>query len=297
MERLFESAMARLLAGSALLQLPATVGCVENPDLADAEQADWAQWEGQRNTEMVSYTGGYWSECKFPNTRFGCGSIQINVKVRVRPVAGADLSWKRVGVVYKTPYDTTERTAIGTYAQTWGNGDEEWHVPVTVPTWQTTILFDAWYQDGAGHTFYDDNNGELHVINDGPAYQVIRVEPWTSTVTVDDQGVRGSISVQVADLDYDKEIRIVATKDGWSSVIELGSGAAGELNKWYWAEDLEYQSGRERWQIDLDLPGGTGRFEYAIVYRHGVVNDARVYEFWDNNWGANYSVEPAPAPE
>lgn len=297
MERLFESAMARLVAGGALLQLPATIGCVDDPDLADAEQTDWAQYEGQRNTDMVSYTGGYWSECKFPNTRFGCGSIQINVKVRVRPVAGANLDWKRIGVVYKTPYDTTERTAIGTYATTWGNGDEEWHVPVTVPTWQTTILFNTWYQDGAGHTYYDDNNGELHVINDGPAYQVIRVEPWTSTVTVDEQGVRGSLSVQVADLDWDKEIEIVATKDGWNSVIELGTGAAGETNRWYWAEDFEWQPGRERWQIDLDLPGGTDRFEYAIVYRHGVVNDARVYEFWDNNWGANYVVEPAPAPE
>lgn len=298
---LLSSAFARLrhrgaslggaaLATTVLVQLPATVACVDAPEIGDTAQHDWAQFEGQRNTEMVSYTGQGWSVCRFPNTRFGCGAFELYLKLRVRPVTGANLDTKRVGVVYKTPEDATERTAVGRYFTTWGNGDEEWHVPVLVSTSQKTIMFDAWYQDGAGHTYVDDNNGELHVFNDGPSYQVARLEPWRTTVVVDDSGVRGSLSVQVADLDYDKEIELFATTDGWSTVLELGQGAPGEPNRWYWAEDYAW-SGRERWQIDLDLPDGGGPLELAVVYRHGVVNGARTYEFWDNNGGANYVIE------
>jgi hypothetical protein len=302
---LFELALTRLrrngaavggaaIAGGALLQLPVQAGCVvDDADVRGAEQADWAQFEGQRSTEMVSFTGDHWTICRVPNSRFGCGSLDIFVKLRVRPVVGADLDWKRVGVVYKSPYDGLERTAIGRYVTTWDSGDEEWHVAMNVPTWQTTLLFDAWYQDGAGTTWFDDNYGELHVVNDGPAYQVIRTEPWASTVTVGDAGVTGKISIQIADLDYDKQIEIVATKDGWNTVVWLGIGQHGDKNRWYWIEDLPNQSGRERWEIELDLPGAADAFEYAVVYRHGVVGGARTYEFWDNNWNANYRVERA----
>ncbi len=279
------------LAGGALLHLPMTAACVEDPELSATEQADWAQFEGQRNTAMVSYTGGYWKECRQPNTRFGCGSVDYFIKVRVKPVAGVDLAWKRVGVVYKTPSDTSERTAVGYYFTTWGNGDEEWHVPINVPTWQPTVLFDTWYQTGGGETFYDDNGGELHVINDGPAYNVVRVEPWTSTVTVGDDGVRGTLSLQLTDLDYDKQIELWGTTDGWQTMHKLTIGSQGDVNKWYWVEDYPWSAGRERWQIDLDLPGSADTFEYAVVYRHGVVGGARPYEFWDNNGGSNYRVE------
>ncbi len=303
---LFTSALARLrrrgagfggaaLTGSVLLQLPAQIGCTDTPELGDVDQADWAQFEGQRNTTMVSYTGTGWSVCRFPNTRFGCGAVEMVLKLRVRPVTGADINWKRVGVVYKTPEDASERTAIGRYYATWGNGDEEWHVPVTLSSSQKTVLFDAWYQDGAGHTYVDDNNGELHVFNDGPAYQVVRAEPWRNSVVVTDHKVTGSLSVQLADLDFDKQIELFATTDGWNTVIELGMGTAGDKNRWYWAEDYQW-SGRERWQIDLDLGEGGEALEYAVVYRHGVVNGARTYEFWDNNNGSNYQVRQVVEP-
>lgn len=298
---LFNTALSRLrrrgagiggaaLTGSVLLQLPAQIGCADAPDLGASEQNDWAQYEGQRNTTMVSYTGASWSVCRYPNTRFGCGAVEIWIKLRVRPVSGADINWKRVGVVYHTPDDATERTAIGNYVTTWGNGDEEWHVPVLVSTSQKTVLFDAWYQDGAGHTYVDDNSGELHVANDGPSYNVVRVEPWRDTVVVTENSVEGSISVQLADLDFDKQIELVATTDGWNTVLWFGMGTAGDKNKLFWAEDYAW-SGRERWQIDLDLTEGGDALEYAVVYRHGVVNNARVYEFWDNNFGGNYTVQ------
>src|SRR2546421_12124558 len=103
-DKLFEAALARLrrglpllggaaLSGGVLLTLPAQLGCVE-PGSGTVEAADWAQYEGIRNTAMVSYTGAWWADCT-ANTRFGCGSMAVHLKVRVKPVAGADINWKR----------------------------------------------------------------------------------------------------------------------------------------------------------------------------------------------------------
>jgi hypothetical protein len=238
---------------------------------------------------MVKFTGEWSSTCQY-NTRFGCGSVLIQAVVRVRPVEHADLSWKRVGVVFRTPEDLTERTAIGSYSTTLASGEEEWRVSFLAPGSQPVVVFDVWYQDGLGKTWIDDNQGELHVINTGPAYQVIRVEPWLNTLAVGPGGASGRISLQLADLDFDKQLELVATKDNWQTTLRFGIGAAGDVNKLYWVEDFPYAPGRERWQIDVDAPGGSDHFEYALVYRHGVVNGARTYEFWDNNAGSNYRV-------
>jgi hypothetical protein len=297
---LFEAALARLrhgraarsvaLGGSVLVALPPAAACHDAVETRLVESFDWAQYEGKRDTGMVSFTGHWYAECASPNTRFGCGDLAMHFFVRVKPQAHADLDWKRVGVVFRSPSDMTERTAVGHYQFTYGNGDEEWRVTIQVPQWQSVIVFDAWYQDGAGSTWIDDNEGEFHVVNAGPAYNVVRTEPWLQTVTVTEAGVGGRLSAQVADLDFDKQLELVATKDGWQTVLRFGIGAAGDKNKWYWVEDFPY-SNRERWHIDLDLPGGADRFEFAVGYKHGVVNGAKVYEFWDNNGGSNYRVE------
>ncbi len=296
--RLFDAALARLRRrgaafGSGVLRTLPAAACVEpSPDLAAAESYDWAQFEGQRDTRMVQYTGQWTQSCQ-SNTRFGCGSVLVHITVRVRPAEHADLAWKRVGVVYRTPDDRTERTAVGSYATTLPSGDEEWRVSLLAPSSDAVLVFDAWYQDGAGKTWVDDNQGELHVINAGPAYQVVRVEPWLNSVAVGTNGVTGKISVQIADLDFDKELEVVATKDNWQTTLRFGMGPAGDKNKLHWVEDFTYAPGRERWEIDLDVPGGSDHFEYALVYRHGIVNGARTYEFWDNNGGGNYRVAAA----
>ena len=114
--------------------------------------------------------------------------------------------------------------------------------------------------------------GERHVVNTGYAYSVLRVEPWNSTLVVDDSGVHGRLTLQVADLDYDKDIVLVGTTDDWETIVEMPIGNAGDRNRWVWVEKFPW-SAWERWQLDVDLPGtGVERFQYAVVYRHGVVN-------------------------
>jgi len=271
---------------------PALTGCAIEAsdfdvDINQVEQADWAQYEGQRNTEMVRFTGGWWAECTNPYTRFGCGTFDIFLKLRVKPVPGADLSAKEVGVIYRSPYDLIDQTAYGYYYTTTPDGFEEWHVPVSVPSWRDFFVFNAFYHDGAYHTFYDDNQGEFHAVNNGPASQMVQVLPWPSSLTLSGDRLTGVLNVRVADLDYDKELALYGTCDDWSTVLELGSGAPGELNRFYWTSDVY---GAEQWQMDLDLPCPGEAFEYAVVYKHGVVNDATQYWFWDNNFGQNYRV-------
>ena len=281
-----------IASGSALASVLAlgNTACVDQPpDVGGHEQADWVQYEGQRNVEMVKYFGQFWAECANPNTRFGCGSVDVILKLRVKPVQGANLDDKEVGVVYRNPFDNIEQTAYGYYFQTWDNGYEEWHVRVSLPSWRDFFTFDAFYRDGAYDTYYDDNQGEYHVINAGPDQQIIRVNTYNNTVAVDDTGVHGKVSLWVADLDYDKKIRMVATTDGWQNVLDFGMGAPGDKNSWHWVQDVY---GGELWEMDVDLPGSDIQaFEYAVQYQHGVVNDATAYGFWANNNGLNYRVE------
>ena len=110
-------ATVRRSAAASLLTLPATA-CVEpSPDLSAVESFDWAQYEGQRDTRMVQFTGEWTSNCQY-NTRFGCGSVLLDAHIRVRPMEHADLGWKRVGVVYRSPHRLHRATAIGSYSRT-----------------------------------------------------------------------------------------------------------------------------------------------------------------------------------
>ncbi|MFT3771128.1 MAG: hypothetical protein QM820_37410 [Minicystis sp.] len=293
-------------AGAVTLAAAPTSGCAmatdENgEDLGETQdavigdnQTDWAQQQGQRNTYWVNHYHESWWSYNYStcNSRFCPQYIDLFIKLAVRPAANADLNWKRVGVVYRAPGTTALTTVTGSYFSTWNNGQEEWHVKVTVPSYQNVISFNAWYQDGAGNTYYDDNNGELHVATIGPgSVAVVQMggDPYTN-VTVDATGVHGSVSARVADIDYDKSVSMVFTTDGWATSrwLEIGSGSNG----WHWAED--YGTDYERWAVDLDIRGDFQQFQYAIRYRHGVVNGAYTYEFWDNNNGQNYVVNRAP---
>lgn len=289
------------LAGAIALSLgPAATGCIapagdETEEVSEAEEAvigggqsDWAQGEGQRNPTMVSYYGERWWSFTDCGSRFGCQGIDLFIKLRVKPVAGASLDWKKVGVVYRTPGSNDLVTALGSYFTTWGNGDEEWHVKVHLRSAQNLVSFNAWYQDGAGHTYFDDNSGELHAIAIGSSAAAI-THLWQNTnVAITPQGVEGTVSVRLADIDFDKQVAMVWTTDDWQTVgwMNMGSGA----NQWRWVED--YGSDYERWDVDVSLPGNFSKFQYAIVYRHGVVNGAALYEFWDNNGGSNWVVVP-----
>lgn len=301
MDRARRTASATLrgpvLAGAMALSGPLLVGCqMDDSGLSQTENGLWFHDEGERNTDMVQFVGYFASECAVDNPRLGtCSAYDAIIKLRVKPVQGADLYWKRAGVEWRNPSYGTYGNAPAYYFTTYGDGYEEWHAPVRVSAWNDLLVFDAWYQDGALHTFYDDNNGESHAIEDADnnsSYtQVLRYESWLSDVALTDYGVSGTVSARAIDLDWDKELYMVATVDGWQTILEFHMGAPGDTNAWYWVEDT--YSGGERWQIDLDIPGDYQELEFAMRYRHGIVNYAQSYDFWANNGGSNFRVQRA----
>lgn len=270
---------------------------------AITDDEDWAQREGIRNEDRVHYYGELWSHvetegetCGFRGCYGGITTTTIFVKVRVAPVAGADLDAKRVGVVFRQA-DGSRGTSMGHYFTTHDDGYEEWHVPIEVQGYQSFVAFNAWYQDGTGSpTWYDDNAGELHVAQSNEYYQMIGQIYYETDVSVEEDGIYGTITIDVQDIDYDKDIRLVYTTDNWETVREMSIGTReGELNRWLWHYNHPYGN-RQRWALELELPGSYDHIEYAIVYRHGVRDGADVYEYWANNYGRNFRVV-APTPE
>lgn len=286
--------------GDALLPLPAEAErpVVVAPERSGAPRVgpcrtDWVQAEGKRDPSMVAYLGSWWSRYVNFGERGASQGVDVYIKLQVRWVEGANLDGKRVGVISHTVYGWDQPwTSLGSFSHTFfqdGERYEEWHVPVYVRSFRPgSFLFAAWYQDGRGGTWYDDNEGEYHPLVYDGSYTVIRVDPDTTRLRLTGTRVQGLISLLLANLDYHKDIRLVCTTDRWAHRNGYGMGEPGQPNSWHWVESL--YGGYERWEMNLDLPATSDQFEYAVVYRHGVVNGARAYEFWDNNGGVNHVV-------
>ena len=151
-----------------------------------------------------------------------------------------------------------------------------------------SFTFTAWYQDGKGNTLYDDNAGELHAVAYQGNHVIVRQDRGATDVHITDSGVTGRVVAIVANLDFDKFVRMVWTTDNWKTAHEFDPGDADKTNAWHWLDSQGPQF--ERWEIKLDVPGPVERFEYALLYRHGTVNGAKTYDFWDNDGGMNYLV-------
>lgn len=306
--RLKASTVAQLRRGAVLgviaVAAPGlTSGCnteVDPGDQANIEEAtnngrDWAQNQGRRNTAMVQFRRESWHQYTNCASRGGCQSMDVFVKVYVRRVTGANLDQKRVGIVARVA-DGGGRTAqfLGRYHSTTADGWEEWHVQATFRNAEARyFMFNAWYQDGRGNTYYDDNGGELHVVHPNGPNAIVR-QAWDgTTLRATGTGVQGHLAIDIADLDYDKDLKVVYTTDNWATTREMRIGNRGDANEVYWERDL-FGDG-ERWGVDVNLPGAT-QMEYAIVYRHGVVQGSAPYEFWDNAGGHNYRITRCDGP-
>lgn len=254
-------------------------GSITSPVIAYG-QRDWAQQLGTRDRSKVTYYNEFWRDYSSCSSRYGCSSLTVFIKVRVKPTVGADLSYKKIGVVYRELGKSDPITVTGYYFATHGDGWEEWHVPVKSTSFQGAFTFNAWYEDGKSGRFYDDNNGELYALTwtDPPKdYVTVRPDWALSTATVSATGVSGRLAFVIADLDYDKELRLEWSTDNWTTTNVAPMGTAGEKNKLIWNANLGNDF--ERWVIDLDLPGSPLNFRCRLVYKHGVVNGATPVEF------------------
>lgn len=140
----------------------------------------WVHREGERNREMVFYdpTSYFGIHCTSRADEAYHDSVYEGSaiwKIRIRPVAWANLETKRVGLIEFYPGwpPGTERedTHLASFYAVRDDGTEEWQVSRrwktsggdTTPRQASTFL--VWYQDGAGHTYYDDNDGALYTVD------------------------------------------------------------------------------------------------------------------------------------
>lgn len=242
--------------------------------LADG-QRDWAQNMGSRDRSMVRYYHEYWRTYTDCGSRFGCSSITMFVKVAVKPVTGADLSYKKVGVAYREVGSPNPTTATGYYFATHPDGMEEWHVPIKSFSHLGAFTFNAWYEDGKYGRYYDDNNGELYALawtDPNADFVTVRPDFASSTAKVTDTGIEGRLSLVIEDLDYDKDLSLEWTTDNWATTHTFGMGNAGDSNKVRWESNISRDF--DRWSVDLSIPGSFTTFQFRIVYKHGVVGGA-----------------------
>lgn len=240
----------------------------QNQNVIAFGQADWVQVRGRRDTSQVHFYQEFWRDTSGCNSRFGCRSITVFVKLRVKPAFSADLSKKKVGVIFREAGKADPITTVGNYFTTHGDGYEEWHVPIKSESFRGTFLFTAFYENGAGGTFFDDNEGKRHALSWQANDWLTVAQDWASTTAVfDATGVSGPLAFTVQDLDYNKVLKLVYTTDGWATSHELGMGPAGTKNVLAWKSDIDQDF--ERWEADLDLPGSFTAFQGKIIYRHG----------------------------
>jgi len=241
-------------------------------------QADWVQLSGRRDTAQVQYYKEFWRDGSACNSRFGCRSMTVFIKLRVKPVASADLTKKKVGVVYREAGRADPVTAVGNYFTTHGDGYEEWHVPVKSDTFRGTLLFTGWYENGAGGTFYDDNGGQRYAVQWRDSdWQTLTQDYGSTTARFDSTGVKGTLAFVVQDLDYEKVLKLSYSTDGGVTWNELGMGAPGSKNQLCWKSDIDQDF--ERWEAVLDLPGSFSSFQFKLVYRHGTGGGVSPAEF------------------
>lgn len=135
----------------------------------------WVHREGERSRPMVNFdlSSAFGSSKIFEPPEEYQNSLWAHSalwKVTVKWVSGANLDCKRVGIIRRTSLSRDE-TVLAAYHRTRNDGIEEWQAN---ELWQTTgsasgslvtrCLVLAWYQDGLGHTFYDDNDGKGYVV-------------------------------------------------------------------------------------------------------------------------------------
>lgn len=139
-----------------------------------------------------------------------------------------------------------------------------------------TIQFAIKYEVN-GQTYWDNNNGANYRVKAG--YGVSTQYDFGSTAVafwyrsnVIDNNV--NIYAELKSLDYDKDVRVRYSTDNWKTYQEV----QGTFNYSFPDSDIE------SWVISVPA---TQAFEFAISY---TVNGIT---YWDNNFGNNYTFDPA----
>lgn len=141
-----------------------------------------------------------------------------------------------------------------------------------------------------GQEYWDNNNGQNYeIIGVAGRYlsEGVNVSVYNSNLYQYNLSQNASlfIDVDVKNLNYNKDVEVVYTTDGWKT-----SNKSKLSFQSYFAVGPKQMLvspnsfGVEKWTASINLPTSVQTVDYAIVYR---VNGQ---EYWDNNFGKNYRV-------
>ncbi|MHA7055928.1 hypothetical protein ACWGOQ_0001815 [Aquimarina sp. M1] len=192
-----------------------------------------------------------------------------------------DGSWDEIALSYHTTIDSQTELWTGGYSQAGYSITQEYDDEFVIKYVVN------------GNTYWDNNAGANYRIEQHEGYLFakpdLNVSVDTDFVSLNyspyDNKNRLSVTVDVRNLAPVKEVGVIYSSDGWQTQGYLPLFFRSTwMNGPLFSIESPNSYNIERWQGYVGLDASEDQLEYAVVYR------ANGNEYWDNNYGKNYTV-------
>lgn len=194
----------------------------------------------------------------------------------------ANLGYQKQVAIHIKQKDGTWTDFPLSYNRPAGAGKEVWAATYYgLPTTATALDFAVKYQVN-GKTYWDNNNNVNYHLESmgGTLLKDVNVYAGEDRHNFADTWVYGVVSLK--NLGFAKQVKVVYSTNNWATTKT--ATATFNSNFWYGLPTTNPNAlGVEEWNFALDV-GTATQVKYAISY---TVNGQT---YWDNNFGANYTL-------
>ncbi len=205
----------------------------------------------------------------------------------------ANLGFEKNVSIYHEKVDGTWEEVPLTYSLTLDNQNEIWSGKYEYTATTGNKIYDNEFvvkYDVNGKTYWDNNQGSNYVIEEKEigslfAQQDLNVNVDFSSLYPYNNEKSFNVVVDVRNISPSKQVEVVYTTDGWQTKRYLPLNFTPRYYSGYqYVLISPNQFNIERWTGSAIVDASIDNIEYAVVYK---VNGQ---EYWDNNYGKNYSV-------
>lgn len=194
---------------------------------------------------------------------------------------------KSVTIHYSDNGGTTWKDVQASYHKPTNSGYEAWKftLPEVKVTHGSTAVFQfAIKYQVNGQTYWDNNSGDNYSVNYGYGTTMPTKMAFGSgklalqTASAYQCAAEFYGNIQLVNLGYQKDVKVRYTTDNWATYQEAPATYQSSIETPYSDQDIE------EWTFWVDIGYAATEVKFAISY---TVNGKT---YWDNNFGANYSV-------